>query len=169
MGSSFAGGDFLSSWDSEPGLHLEFRTPFYAGDLQAGARYARFSNSPDFPDYSDFDSFFIYMGWGYAFTIKDWISAGPGLRFGTTFFQYDEAKIYTRPNVGWEYDFDTNESEFAYELLFRSNFRISKHVSAHAELTYNRTLTFHPIIQNYITAGFTYTFGSPKWLKKVLR
>ncbi|MGK7371037.1 MAG: hypothetical protein ACNS64_12555, partial [Candidatus Halalkalibacterium sp. M3_1C_030] len=124
-GHSIASDDLLNSWNPEPSLQLSLRTPFYAGDLEAGVRYTRFNNTSDFPDYSDFDSFFFYMGWGYDFVITDRFSIGPGLRFGTTFFQYDEAKIYTRPNVGWEYDFDTNESEFAYELLFRSTFRIS--------------------------------------------
>lgn len=169
VGYPVAGGELLNSWNSEPSLQLSFGTPFYAGELETGVRYTRFSNSEAFPDYSNFDSFFIYMGWGYHFTITDKLSAGPALRFGTTFFKYDEAKIYTRPNVGWEYDFDTTESEFAYELLFRSVFRISGRIRAHAELTYNRTLTFHPVRLSYISAGFTYRFNSPDWFKKVLR
>lgn len=169
IGHPIAGSDLLNSWKPEPSLQLFLETPFYAGEIETGIRYTRFSNSTNFSDFSDFNSFFIYLGWGYDFAISDKLSASPGLRFGNTFFQYDEAMVYTRPNVGWEYDFDTTESEFAYEINFRTAFRISQSISVHTELTYNRTITFHPISLNYINAGFTYTFDAPKWLKKILR
>ncbi len=169
MSYPVAGGNLLDRWDPNPALHIGLRTPFYAGDLETGLRYTQFVNAPEYPGYSDFKTTFIYLGWGYDFAVSERFRLSPLLRFGTSFFLYDEAKGYPSPGAGWTYDFDTNESEFTYELLLRGEYRLSESFSAHAELTYNRTLTYHPIQLNYVTAGITYTFNTPQWLTKVLR
>ena len=169
IGYTVAGSELLDRWDSKPHLQLSLQTPFYAGDLEAGLRYTQVTNAPGFQDYSDFQTAFIYLGWGYDFAVSERFRIGPLLRFGTSFFHYDEAKGYTGPSAGWTYEFDTSESEFAYELLLRGVYRLSESISAHTELTYNRTLTYHPIRLTYITAGITYTFHTPQWLKKVLK
>ena len=169
LGQTIAGNELLDRWESKPGLQFSLMAPFYAGKLETGIRYTQFTNSPEFPGYSDFQSTFIYLGWGYDFALSDKLKVGPLLRFGTAFYKYDEAKLYSRPGADWAYNFDTNESEFAYELLFRGAYRLSENFSAYAELTYNRTLTYHPIRLNYVTAGIIYTFDTPPWLKKVLK
>ena len=169
LGYAATGNELLDRWDSKPSLQLSLQTPFYAGHLETGVRSTQFTNSPGFPGYSDFQSTFVYLGWGYDFALTDKLRVGPLLRFGNTFFSYDEAKLYTRPDVNWIYNFDTNESEFAYELLFRSVYRLSDNFSAYAEFTNNRTLTYHPVRLNYLSAGIIYTFSSPGWLKKVLK
>lgn len=169
LGHSFSENTLTESWDPSPSLQFNLQTPFYAGLLEGGIRYTRFDNSPDYPSYSDFHFTFVYIGWGYLFDIGNKFSAGPLLRFGNTFFHFDEAKIYTPPNSSSGYNFDTNESEFTYELLLHNEFRITPNWNIHAELVYNRTLTFHPIKLASISVGLTYSFDSPSWFQKVFK
>lgn len=168
-GYTVGGNELLDVWDSKPSLQLNFRTPFYAGALETGLRYTPFTHSPELSDYSDFQTTFIYLGWGYDFAFNENFRFGPLLRFGTKFFHYDKAKQYPSPTGAWSYAFDTNESEFAYELILRGEYRLSDNFSAYADLSYNRTLTYHPIRLNYLSAGIMYTFDTPNWLIKVLR
>lgn len=169
LGQSLGGNELSDKWDSKPSFHFSVQTPFYAGTLGGGFRHSRLSSTPDFPTYSDFQSTFIYLEWGYSFEFFEKFSAGPTLRFGNTLFQYDEAKLYPSPGGGWTYNFDTGESEFSYEILFRGEYKIVRHWKAHAELSYNRTLTYHPIQFSFVTVGFSYSFDTPTWFQKVFK
>ncbi|NGP77734.1 hypothetical protein G3570_13890 [Balneolaceae bacterium YR4-1] len=169
MGYTISGNELLDSWDSKPSLQLNFRTPFYAGELESGLRYSKFTHSPELPDYSDFRTTYIFLGWGYDFAVSENLFISPLLRFGTKFFHYKNAKRYPSPSGSWFYAFDSNESEFAYELIFRGTYRLSDKFSAYADLSYNRTLTYHPIQLNYLSAGIMYTFDTPNWLRKGLK
>lgn len=169
LGQSLGGNELSHRWQAKPGIQLSFQTPFYAGTLGGGIRHSRFSSTPDFPTYSDFHSTFIYLGWGYTFDLFKRLSAGPALRFGNTLFQYDEAKLYPSPGGEWAYNFDTSESEFSYELLLRSEYKFVRQWKVHAEISYNRTLTYHPIQLSFVTVGFSYSFDTPAWFQKVFK
>lgn len=168
-GYTVTGNDLLDNWDSKPSLQFIVRTPFYAGNLETGLRYTRFTHAPEYPSYSDFRTTYIFLGWGYDFTFSEHFRVGPLFRFGTKFFHYAEAKLYPSPSGTWNYAFDSSESEFAYELILRGEYHLSEKFSVFADYSYNRTLTYHPIRLNYLSAGIMYTFDSPNWLKKVLR
>ncbi len=169
LGQSLGGNELSNRWEAKPGIQLNFQTPFYAGTLDGGIRHSRFNSSENFPTYSDFQSTFIYLGWAYTFDLFKRLSAGPALRFGNTLFQYDEAKLYPSPGGEWAYNFDTSESEFSYEILFRSEYKIVRQWKAHAEISYNRTLTYHPMQLSFVTVGFSYSFDTPAWFQKVFK
>ncbi|MDX1586043.1 MAG: hypothetical protein R3222_04845 [Balneolaceae bacterium] len=169
IGSTVSGGELLDSWESKPSLQISLQTPFYTGILETGMRYSQFTHKPSFQDYSDFQTMFIYLGWGYVFSLNEHFHVGPQLRFGTKFFFYEEEKRYPSPGGTWYYAFDTNESEFAYDLNLRGVYDLNESFSIYADFSYNRTLTYHPIHLNYISAGIVYTFGSPDWLRRVLK
>lgn len=169
LGQEIGGNELLKSWETEPGIHFNIQTPFFTGTIDGGIRHSRFNSSPDFPTYSDFQSTYLYLGWGYSFDLSERFSTGPVLRFGNTFYKFDEAKLYPSPNSDWAYNFDTRESEFSYEVLLRSEYQILQRWKAHAEISYNRTLTYHPVQLTFLTVGFSYSFDTPSWFQNVLK
>lgn len=156
-------------WDPAPGIQLNLQTPFYAGYLEGGVRYIRFNNADNRPSYSDFHSAFVYLGWGYLFELTSKLGVGPQLRFGNNLMLYDEPKVYTSSNTSFAYDFDDTESEFAYELLLHTQYEFSRSWKAHAELAFNRTMTYHPLRLTFITVGFSHSFDTPSWFKSIFK
>lgn len=165
---SVSNNQFTDRWDPSTGIELSLQTPFLSGRLEGGIRYIRFSNSDDFPSYSDFHSTYIHLGWGYLFELDTHIKLGPVLRIGNHHMYYDNPMVYSRPN-GFEYQFDNNESEFAYEFQLRSEFPITNRWKIQANLAYNRTLTNYPLQQTFISVGFYYSFKTSSWFKDILK
>lgn len=166
---SISENQFTNSWDPSGGAQLFLQTPFYAGYLEGGLRYLRFNHSEEQPTYSDFHSTFIYLGWGYPFELTPKLSIGPKIRFGNNQMLYDEAMIYSEPGSSFAYDFDDNESEFTYELVLHTRYKLSEKWKAHAEIALNRTMTYHPLQLTFITVGFSYSFATPSWFKDFLK
>jgi hypothetical protein len=155
-------------WDPSTGIKFSVQTPFLSGRLEGGIRYMRFDNSNNYPTYSDFHSTYIHLGWGYLLKLSSAFKLGPVLRIGNHHLYYDEAMTYQRPN-GFEYRFDDNESEFAYEISLISEYNITKNWRLQADLAYNRTLTYHPLQQTLVSIGLAYSFDTSSWLKDFLK
>lgn len=166
---SLSNNSFTRSWNPSPSAQLNIQIPFYLGLIEGGLRYTRFNNSAEQPLYSDFHSAFIYLGWGKLFALVQKLNTGPVLRFGNTFFRYDEPKTYTNQNTSFVYSFDTEESEFTYEVLIRTEYQFSKRWTMHSELTMNRIKTFEPVQLTLVTFGFSLSLDSPAWLQKVMK
>lgn len=169
LGYSSPDKNLSERWNTGPGYQVNLGTPFYAGNLEGGLRYTRFKHTSEFPAYSDFHNTFIYLGLSYSFKIFDRVKAGPAIRFGNTFFHFDEAKTYPNDSNTFVYEFDSNESEFAYELNLHTEYLVTGNWKAQAAIVYNRTMTYRPIGNVFFTLGLAYTFDSPAFFQKVLQ
>ena len=161
--------DFTGIWSGRENAHLNITTPYHAGELQAGVRYTRFVHDPELSQYASFHSAFIYAGWGIGIPFSSRLSFGPAFRFGTHMMRFDRNKVYTAASGSWAYKFDRGENEFAYELLGQARYRFSDRWSIVGEVTYNRTLTYHPIGITLASLGISLDINSPEWFKKAAR
>ena len=163
-----AGNSLLDHWNQTPGATLEFRSPYYRGEFEAATRFVKYRDGSF--ENSSFRSIYIYIGWFYPLRVTDRISVAPGIRIGNHFMRQDYVKKYyldesdTNP-----YRFNRNESEFAYELALRTEFRISENYKAHFSASYNRTPINIPFTKVYSSFGVTRTFNTPGWLKRIVR
>jgi len=169
-----AGGDFLvggnsilDHWSDTPGVTLELRTPYYAGEFEAGIRYRRY-NEDSFPD-SGFQSAFVFLGWHYSIRLQERLHFVPGLRLGNHFLYQDNAKEYFADPPGDPFIFHQNESEFAYELVARFEYRLTDRYGLFGSASFSRTVLEIPFTVAHATVGVSRTFQSPNWLQNLLR
>jgi len=171
VNSSFSVADnfFTETWNPSPVIHLNLRFPFYAGQVESGARYIRFKGDAPTPTDSDFHSIFVHLGWSYPIDITARYQIAPVLLFGNNIMLFDESEVFTNQSGTEMFVTDKNENEFAYELALRNQFQISSDWFIHATISYNRTLTFFPLSVTLVSAGVSYSFDTPRWLKKAFK
>lgn len=157
-----SGNTILKSWEPTEGIGFELATPYYFGSLETGYRYLRF-NELAFEN-SGFHSHYVFFGWHYNYLASEEVSIATGIRFGKQLMQHDEDMIY-----GGEYRFTREESEFSYELHFRMQFELSRNIELYVGTAYNRTIFNIPFAAFYGTAGLTFKFQSPGWVKNLLQ
>lgn len=162
------GNSILDHWDYTPGVTLELRSPYYRGEFEAATRFVRFRDGSF--ENSSFRSYYVYLGWFYPIRISERFSAAPGIRIGNHFLIQDHIKKYflgeedTNP-----YTFQRDESEFAYEIALRTEYRLSDAYKLHFSASYNRTLINIPFSVIYTSIGITRTINTPGWLKRIVR
>lgn len=166
-GISVANISFTDTWEPQPALHLNMQVPFYKTRLEAGARYIRFIGRAPTETDSDYNSFFLHLGWLYPLQLTSRYKIMPAIRFGGTLMLFDESETYE--SGPFRYVTDPNEFEFAYEIALRNEFQVSDHFYLHATVSYNRTLTEIPLPITLISAGVSFSFDEPTWLKNFIQ
>ncbi len=168
-GFSIIDNAFTNTWDPYPPVHLNVRVPFYAGQLEGGLRYIRFEGFAPTETDSDFHSLFMHVGYSYPVALTDWFTIAPAMRFGNHLMIFDESEDYTTESGSQRYTTDIRESEFAYELALRNQFKLNNRWHLHAVLSYNHTLTYFPLSLTLFSVGVSYAFPEPNWLKDFIR
>lgn len=168
-GLSVINNSFTDTWDPSPAGHLNFRLPFYAGQLETGLRYTRFNGSTSSEEDSDFHSIYIHLGWNYPINVSSWYQISPTLRFGNHLMLFDELLVFTNDSGTERFITDQSESEFAYELALQNQIKLRDHWYINATISYNRTLTFFPLPVTLFSIGITRSFTQPTWLKTFIR
>lgn len=168
-GFSIIHNSFTDTWDPYPAAHVNFRVPFYSGQLEAGIRYTRFEGSAPTTTDSDFHSIFLNVGWNYPINITSRYQISPAVRFGNNLMLFDESEVFINNSGTERFITDQRESEFAYELALRSQFQLSKRWYINATLSYNRTLTFFPLPVTLFSVGISRSFQQPLWLKNFIK
>lgn len=166
-GLSVANNSFTNNWEPKPALYLNVQVPFYRTRLEAGARYMRFNGMAPTETDSDYNSFFLHLGWLYPIQLAPKFKMMPALRFGGNLMLFDESETYE--SGPFRYVTDPNEFEFAYEIALRNEFQISEHFYLHATVSYNHTLTEIPLPVTLISAGVSFSFDQPTWLKNFVQ
>lgn len=156
-----SGNTIIKSWEPTEGIGFEISTPYHFGNLEAGYRYVRFNEMVY--ENSGFDSHYIFFGWKYSYLASDDVSIATGIRFGKHLMLHDTDVIY-----GGEYVFSREESEFAYELHFRLQYALSSNLEIFVGTAYNRTIFNIPFAAFYGHTGLSFTFQSPRWVKKLM-
>ena len=161
---------FTNNWNASPSLHLGLRAPYHLGNLEAGARYTHYSSGNANYQDASFTSFFVYVGWEYALNLSDKLSVAPGLRFGNSFLTFQNPATYPAEGPFGEYVFDPHESEFAYELFTRLQYKLGDSPwRLHSSFSYNHTLTYHPMPVGLLSVGISRSFETPSWFKDFLQ
>ena len=157
----------LDNWSPTGGAVLEARSPYYAGEMEAGVRYVYFSE--DQFDNSGFRSIFLFIGWSYPVSIVDRLTLSPGFRLGNHFMWQDNSKEYFAEPGGDPFVFHRNESEFAYEVQLRAAYKLTNRTNLQLSTSYNRTAIQIPLSLVYAEVGLSRTFNTPDWLQKLVK
>lgn len=166
-GTVLSSNEFTQTWSPRPGLHLNLRVPYHRIYLELGSRYMRFEGEAPTETDSDFHSILFYLGAAYPVAVTERFSISPAVRFGNNLMIFDEPEVFEKGS--FRFKTDPAEMEFSYELALRNEFMITDRWSVHAALSYNRTLTNFAIPLTMISAGVSYAFPEPRWLKNFLQ
>lgn len=141
-------------WSPEPGVELDIETPFYLGLVELGIQYASFDARQ--AEQPDFISLFPFLGWGLELPLSEQLKWYNGGRIGSFLMRFDT------PGAGG------HEQELAMALASRVRFAVGDAWSLHLAAHYQLVFTRERMRLLYITAGFSRSFTTPRWLKEFL-
>ncbi|KPK82056.1 MAG: hypothetical protein AMS25_04035 [Gemmatimonas sp. SM23_52] len=145
---------FHRYWDPDPGVELNFETPFYFGRVEAGLHYANFN--AERPEQPDFQTLFPYLGWGFDWPVASRLSWYSGIRAGSLFMDFDAPGSHAR------------EQELAVALNSRLRYRPLAAWSLDASVRYRVVFTHERLRHVYIAAGLSRSLTMPRWLREFL-
>jgi len=149
---------FHEFWEPELGAELLLETPFYLGDIQAGIHLYSYSGRDSYQP--DFKSVYIFIGWGLGFRLFQGIQWYNGLQLGSYQMYFDDSDIDESQVL---------ESELGVGLNTRFDFNLTNSWSLRLGAAYLHVYTKKPLELIMITAGVSYTFDTPEWLKEILK
>lgn len=141
---------FERYWDPGPGALVGAAAPFYAGFVEMGVHL--FENKKSDPEVPAFDAYYLYLGWGYEWTLPLDLRAGGALRAGGLYMDFDDPAL---PSEG------RTESELAIGFDARLRYPLSSGWSILVGGDYRRILTQKPIDYYFFGAGAAYAFETP--------
>ncbi len=148
---------FHNYWKPGRGAELQAMTPFYWGQVEAGAAYHRYA--ADLSDVPRFDAFYAFVGWGLQASLLPGLNWEGSARIGNYRMSFDEQ---TFGGV-------QNESEVTASLHTRLVLRFYGPWSVYASGAYMKTFTFVNLKPAYLSTGIAYTVRTPRWLSEVLQ
>lgn len=143
-------------WEQGVGGEVFAATPFYAGYAELGGALHRYRAAADVPA---FDAWALLAGWGVRLELGSRLRLEGGPRIGNYHMRFEEA---TFTGV-------RNESELALGAMGRLAVRPAGPVSVFVAGSYTRVFTFNRLKLWYASAGISYRFTSPTWLKDFLK
>ncbi|GEM_PF-1761518 len=145
-------------WDPAHGFEISFITDFYFGKLNAGV--SRLSHHSRDNMLAEFDSYFPYVGWQYALKVENRAELYCGPRIGSfmMYFDDDEVSVGTR-----------SELELGIEIAGGTRFFVSNNFGIDLAARHRVLFTREKVRLTFLSAGLCWRFGTPKWLKAVLK
>ena len=148
-------GALAPSWRVESVGEASVATPFYAGQLEAGATIHRYGALADVPP---FDAVLAYVGWDVGIRYPRGVRLAVGPRVGMHFMDFDVDAVQGV----------RSESEVAVGGHVRLTVHPVPYIGLYAAATYMQTYTYIRMTQFYYSTGVVLTVPSPRWLIRVL-
>ncbi len=149
---------FHQYWNPAYGAKIQIEMPFYYGTIQSGVELYPYNGKNErFPD---FFSAYFFLGWGKEILVSSGIHCYGGLRVGSYRMSFDDDEINETQIV---------ESELGVGLDSWLKLDISPAWAIHCRLGYLVIYTKKHLEFTMFSAGFSYTFDSPQWLKEFLK
>ena len=149
---------FHEYWEPGFGAELLLEMPFYLGDIQAGIHIYPYSGRSSYQP--DFLSLYIFVGWGLGLRLSPGIQWYNGLQLGSYQMAFDDSDIDESQAL---------ESELGVGLNTRFDVNLMNSWSFQAGAVYLHVYTKKPLELIMLTAGVSYTFDTPEWLKEFLK
>ena len=143
-------------WQIENGIDGYFTTQFYIGDISVGVSYIPFKSFET--KRPDFSSYYIYLGWAGVVSLPLNSTLSIGVKTGSYLMTFDSDTLNS---------FQQNESELAIGPYALFTLPIVKHFAINISSEFITVFTHRPIKLFNISAGVSYTFTTPNWLRKV--
>lgn len=144
--------DFHTFWRPGTGMKGYLGTPFYFGEVQAGVQLFPYTGRQG--GISDFNSIFIYLGWGYRLSLPGQLAFITGFSIGSDLMIFERAEGYQK-----------HESELAGSLDLRLSYLIRDRWAVNLSSRYQVIYTARPIRLAFLSAGASYLFATPEWLR----
>jgi hypothetical protein len=144
-------------WDTHKGFEGVVQMPFYLGDIQGGARYLSFKEKA--PNFHDFSSYFFFLGWGKEFKLPLNCSVYAGLKFGGFHMSIHDDSLTSELS---------HETELAGGISSYLSIGLINSLSLTFGADYTKVYIYKKIELFLLSAGLSYTFQSPVWLKEIL-
>lgn len=154
---------FHKYWKQDWGAEGFFIIPFYQGVLQAGVQYNSYRNI--YPTFVPFETIYIYFGWGKEFKINHKIRCIPAIHLGNVIMLFERPA--NRPDIP-SYIYDM-EQELGIRLQFEASYCLYKNLRYIMNFNYNIIYLNRKIELNFLSAGLSYTFTMPEWLRGFIR
>ena len=149
---------FHQYWDPAYGAKISIEMPFYYGTIHSGVElYPYNGKNESFPD---FFSAYFFLGWSKDIQVSSGIYWYNGLRVGSYRMSFDDDEINETQVV---------ESELGVGLDSWLKLDLSSAWSVHCRICYLVVYTHKHLKFTMFSAGFSYTFDSPQWLKEFMK
>jgi hypothetical protein len=149
---------FHQYWDPAIGAKISIETPFYYGDIRSGVELYPFNGKNE--SFPDFFSAYFFLGWGKYFQVSSGLHWYNGLRVGSYRMSFDDDEIDETQVV---------ESELGFGFDSGLKLNISSNWAIHGQFYYLVVYTKKHLEFTMFSAGCSYTFDSPQWLKEFLK
>ena len=149
-------GGLENFWDAQNGFGVFFQTPFYAGDILLGLNHIPCEGMKE--KYPNFKSNYIYLGWIGKVKLPLNSALGAGLKFGTFMMSFESDTLSS---------FSKTESEFAVGPFAQFSINIFKWLMLDLSGEYTVVLTNREMKLVNFSAGLSYSFSTPAWLRKI--
>ena len=145
---------FHRFWQPQPVPELFLITPAPKGYFVAGVSRHTYRGSPEYSAY------FPYAGWGLSLPVFKFLSWNNSIRIGNYLMLFG--------------DYESNEtkkdeSELGLNTTTGFGLSINKNFNVHISLKYFRIYTKRAIELTYLSAGLSYRYDTPAWLRNFLK
>lgn len=143
-------------WNIKNGFGGYFQTQFYIGDISVGVAYTSFKGVKN--KYPDFSSNYIYLSWIGVIDLPLNSSIGVGIKIGSYLMTFESDTLSS---------FQKNESELAVGPYAIFSLPVFNHLSLNLSGEFITVFTKRPMRFFNISAGISYSFTTPGWLRRV--
>ena len=143
-------------WNIESGFGGYFQTQFYIGDISVGLAHTPFKGVKN--KYPDFSSNYIYLSWIGTIDLPLNSSLGAGVKIGSYLMTFESDTLNS---------FQENESELAIGPYAIFSLPILNHISVNISGEFITVFTNRSMKFFNLSAGISYSFTTPNWLRRV--
>ncbi len=143
-------------WNIENGFGGYFQTQFYLGDISVGVSHTTFKGNKK--KYPNFSSNYIYLSWIGVIDLPLNSSLGAGIKIGSYLMTFESDTLNS---------FQKSESELAIGPYAIFDLPVFSNLSLNLSGEFITVFTKRSMKFFNISAGVSYSFTTPNWLKRV--
>jgi len=147
---------FHEYWAPDQGVEFYGQMPFYFGQIEGGIHFVPYENRAAVPE---FLSFYYYLGWGETLKFLGPVTWYNGLRIGNYNMNFDDSNIN---------ETQRSESELCVGLQSKIRYSIFSNFEVELSAIYLKVFTYKRVELAFISAGLTYGFSTPQWIREIL-
>jgi len=146
---------FHEYWVPGQGLEVYGQMPFYFGQIEGGIHFVPYENRVTVPE---FLSFYYYLAWGESLSFPKHFSWYNGSRIGSYNMKFDDTKIN---------ETQRSESELCFGLQSKISYLILCDFEVELSAIYLKVFTYKRVELAFISAGLSYHFSTPLWIREI--
>ncbi len=155
--NNLSSGDIEEYWESGNAAAFSISTPFYFGTVGIGIDASIFESK--LKGRPDFKTFFINLSWMKGIRLLGFSQLNAGVKVGSYNMLFDDNNLT---------EFESNESELAVSAIAQYDTEVVEELRIYLRPEFLTVFTNKRLKLFIITAGLSYTFNSPQWIRDIL-